>query len=633
MNSHLHTLEFPVILDKIVSFAHGNAAKAQLLALTPFMDEALCRRALLDTTGARSLIENCGTPPVSIMEGIYDCTHLALAGGMLQPEQLYQIARFIVASNRMVGYLKRGEAFEDRISFYGRAFAELDELRHSIESSVDEERVLDDASPVLRKLRREMTQLEGKMRDRLHQLIQSRRKWLADTFISKRNGHYVLPVLRQYQNQFSGAVFDASRTGSTVFIEPASIAGMQQEWNAASIEEEQETRRVLYELSDQVAQFAQQLEANARLMDELDFLFAKGAFSLSINGNEVFATRSSILDLKNAKHPLLDQDTCVPLDITLDESYKGIVITGPNTGGKTVTLKTVGLLTAMAQSGLHIPCDAGSTLPMCDRFFCDIGDSQSIAQNLSTFSGHMTNIIDILQNISQDSLVLLDEPGSGTDPAEGTGIAIAVLEALCSCGCRFLVTTHYEQVKTHVQHSPDMMSARMAFDPVSLQPLYRLEMGKAGKSCALEIVKRLGMPSDILAYASAIVKQSDASQNTPKPRIASKASRLLSRKVSVVSETVTLWQMGDSVEVLPEREKGIVFQSADEQGNVIVQIKGEKHTIRHTRLKLLVPASELYPPDYDFSIIFDTVENRKARHTISRRYDAEATVVLREGKP
>lgn len=631
MNTHHKVLEFHIVLEKVAAYAHSTAAANALLSLSPILDETLCQRAILDTSGAKKLLETCGTPPIAAMENISDCIQQAEAGGMLQPDQLYQIARFLVACRRMIDYLKRGEDFENRISFFGRAFMDLSDIRQQIEICVNQDSVLNDASPILRKLRREMELLEGRMRDRLHQLIQSKKKYLADNFISQRNGHYVLPVLRQYQNQFAGTVIDASRSGGTVFIEPSSVAAMQQEWFQASMEEEQEVRRILYSLSDLVAQNANALLANAKLMNDLDFLFAKAAYSLETNSREVLMQRGGSMFLRQARHPLLASETCVPLNIELLDEQRGMVITGPNTGGKTVALKTVGLLTLMAQSGLHIPCEEGSKLPMRDEVFCDIGDSQSISQSLSTFSGHMTNVIDILGKLNQDSLVLFDELGSGTDPAEGAAIAIAILEFLRSSGCSFLATTHYEQVKKYVLEADGIISARMAFDSLTLRPLYKLEMGKTGKSCALEIVQRIGMPEQILSCATAIVRDDVFDQNTPVPQIQRKASRLTSHSIPQKANQNLKWQMGDSVQVLPDGEKGIVYQPADEMGNVIVQIKGEKHSIRHTRLQLLVPASELYPDDYDFSIIFDTVENRKARHILSKRYDENATVVLKEG--
>ena len=281
----------------------------------------------------------------------------------------------------------------------------------------------------------------------------------------------------------------------------------------------------------------------------------------------------------------------------------GIAVTGPNTGGKTVCLKTVGLLTLMAQSGLHIPCGDGTVIGMMDHVLCDIGDSQSISQSLSTFSGHMTNVIRILQSCSRDSLVLLDELGSGTDPLEGSGLAAAILEELVRRGCFFLVTTHDPQIKQWAEQTQGVVSARMAFDRESLMPLYRLELGMSGESCAIEIARRLGMDEGLLARARQVAEYG----------------------LGVKDETERHRPMRVPVSRLTRQE-------VNKEGSFERFAQGKKMTVRHNRLKLLVPAAELYPPDYDFSIIFDTVANRKAAHTIARKYDADAVVVLQEGK-
>lgn len=630
MNAAFKTLEFDRILEQLSQYANGENAKEKCKSLSPILSESLCQRALLETNGARKLIETCGTPPVSVMNELEECLTHAQAGGMLLPEQLEQIARFIIACQRMAAYLKRGEGYENMVSLYGRAILPLDEIRQEIETCVEGERVMDSASTKLRQIRRSLEGVEGRIRERLNHLLQSKKRFLADSYVSQRNGRYVLPVLKQHQQQIVGTVIDSSRSGGTVFIEPASVSSLQQERDEWLLEEDQEIRRILYELSDLVAQHAHSLHANAQCMHDLDFLFAKGMYSLALNGREAKVGCERKLVLNNARHPLLNAENCVPLNLDLDPGIHGMVITGPNTGGKTVALKTVGLLTMMAQSGLHIPCEEGTSIPMRDAICCDIGDSQSISQNLSTFSGHMTNVIGILSSLSKDSLILLDELGSGTDPAEGMGIAIAVLEALRQTGCTFLATTHYEQVKTYVEHADHVISARMAFDSETLRPLYRLEMGKSGKSCALDIVKRLGMPQNILDCASLIVRHGGCIPVMPKLKLAAAHSTLVKPAEKPVIHTPR-WTIGDSVQILPEKENGIVYQPEDEFGNVIVHIKGEKRTIRHNRLKLLVPASELYPEDYDFSIVFDTVENRKARHILSKRYDEEATVVIRKG--
>ncbi len=310
----------------------------------------------------------------------------------------------------------------------------------------------------------------------------------------------------------------------------------------------------------------------------------------------------------------------------------GIAVTGPNTGGKTVCLKTVGLLTLMAQSGLHIPCGEGTVIGMMDTVLCGIGDSQSICQNLSTFSGHMTNVIRILQSCSRDSLVLLDELGSGTDPLEGSGLAAAILEELVRRSCFFLVTTHDPQIKQWAEQTQGVVSARMAFDRESLMPLYRLELGMSGESCAIEIARRLGMDEGLLIRARQAASHLPETKAAPVPRPMRIPASRLKRRETREEGTFNRFRMGDSVALLPERKTAIVFQPADEEGNVIIQLQGKKITVRHNRLQLLVPADHLYPPDYDFSIIFDTVANRKAAHTISRKHDPDAVVVLKEGK-
>lgn len=346
----------------------------------------------------------------------------------------------------------------------------------------------------------------------------------------------------------------------------------------------------------------------------------------------------------NGRHPLLTSENPVPLNVEFGGKTQGVIITGPNTGGKTVALKTVGLLSVMACCGLHIPCEEAD-LAMNADIFCDIGDGQSISENLSTFSAHIKNIIRILQKADRESLVLLDELGSGTDPAEGMGIAVAVLEELRKRGCLFLVTTHYPEVKEYGERTEGVINARMAFDKESLKPLYRLELGEAGESCAFYIARRLGMAEETLetawkaAYGSGernkrslpdLMETSrpqtmeggslDKSKKRPqKSRIRSKEDAHNSCKVKA-EEIKGRFSMGDSVMVYPQRKLGIVYEPADDKGDVGVQIQKKKMRINYKRLQLKVAAAEMYPADYDFSIIFDTVENRKARHQMDRKF-------------
>jgi dsDNA-specific endonuclease/ATPase MutS2 len=345
--------------------------------------------------------------------------------------------------------------------------------------------------------------------------------------------------------------------------------------------------------------------------------------------------------MENARHPLISRDSAVPLNFEAGGDNKGVVITGPNTGGKTVALKTVGLLSLMAQSGLHVPADEVSDFCLNNLVLCDIGDGQSIAENLSTFSSHMRNIIAILKQADQESLVLLDELGSGTDPTEGMGLAIAILDELGAKGCLFVVTTHYPEIKEYASMKPGLVNARMTFDKESLMPLYQLEIGEAGESCALHIAERLGMPRQMLqrAHQAAYGSKTDehrsaAQQNNSTPnRAAATPPRIVKQEEPEpeIQSHRDKFNIGDSVFVYPRKEIGIVYARSNEKGEIGVQVKGQKRLVNHKRIKLFVPASELYPEDYDFSIIFDSVANRKARHLMGKRHVEGNVAITKEG--
>lgn len=439
---------------------------------------------------------------------------------------------------------------------------------------------------------------------------------MAESFLVTRNGRLCLPVKKEYKSKIPGSVIDRSASGSTVFIEPETIARLQDEIEGLRIEEDCEERRILYTLMDKIAMEEDGFKENLALLAKLDFVFAKGKLSAQMEAGEPAINTQGIIRLKGARHPLLPGDANVPLDFELGGEKRGMVITGPNTGGKTVAIKTVGLFVLMACSGLHLPCREAD-IAMRNLVLCDIGDGQDILDNLSTFSAHITNVLEILKRATGESLVILDELGSGTDPAEGMGIAIAILEQLRLRGCLYLVTTHYPEVKTYAGRHEELISARMAFDRENLRPLYRLEMGKTGDSCALYIAKRLGMPEDMIQTAASeaygegadLYQSREKSQEKPPgrqwpgglERIPVPGIVPIKRKPAAASPEKGFTR-GDSVEVLPKGEIGIVVRPADQTGNVLVQVKREKRLINQKRLKLKVRAKELYPEDYDFPL-------------------------------
>ncbi len=641
-------LEYPKIIELLCENAVSDQAKLKLQQLKPYLSEAEVRAKLNDTTEARKILDQIGSAPLASMKDVAMLLELAEKGAMLVPQQFTQIELFINACKRMKSFLKRAEVLNVGIAGYGGSIYELSNLLNEIQNTIRNQTIDDNASKELKDIRRKIEQVNSEMKSKLESQLRSKKEWFTDGYVSLRNGHYVLPVKKEYKHMVSGSVMDISSSGSTYFIEPTVVSKLKDELSLLEIAESNEERRILYVLSAIVSDNANEIRLNMEAMETLDFIFAKAKLSADMKGVPSKINTDRKIQITNGRHPLLKVEECVPLNFTLGDGMKGIVITGPNTGGKTVALKTVGLLQLMAQSGLHVPCESAD-LCMNNAVLCDIGDGQSITENLSTFSSHITNIINILKQTNEDSLILLDELGSGTDPAEGMGIAIAILEELKDKSCLFVATTHYPEVKEYADKTPGLKNARMAFDRESLKPLYRLEIGEAGESCALYIAKRLGLPKRMLerAYLEAYHKEhqhhkdgdiiqidllKDATDDTLLTDSALSTHLKITKTAPAksVSTRSQRFQIGDSVVVYPQKKIGIVFQTADEKGDVGVQIQKRKEYINHKRLQLKVSAQEMYPDDYDFSIIFDSVANRKARHKMEKGYQKDLEIVYDE---
>ncbi len=631
----MNTLEFNIILENLSKYALSQNVKEKLLLLEPFLNESQCKSKMNETTEAKKILECMGTPPLTSMKDLDKILDLTQKGSMLIPEQLRSISSFIFTCKRMKSYLKKAEILNVDIAYYNSSFNDLDILFEEIEHSIRNDIVDDNASTTLRDIRRKIENLNSSIKVKLENILRTKKEWFSDGYVATRNGRLVLPVKKEYKNQVNGTVVDTSGTGSTYFIEPTIVRKLHEELSSLQIDEDNEVRRILYTLTALVEQYISELKINMDCMETLDFIFAKAKLSMDMKAIPVPITTNRKIIIKQGRHPLLKQDLCIPLDFEIGGDIRGIVITGPNTGGKTVALKTVGLLSLMAQSGLHVPVSEGSIFCMHNNILCDIGDGQSITENLSTFSSHITNIINILKNVSDESLVLLDELGSGTDPAEGMGIAISILNELKQKDCLFLSTTHYPEIKDFAKNTENIINARMSFDRESLKPLYKLEIGEAGESCALYIAERLGFPGHMLNQArdlaygqnNYIEKPNSYTTFSENPldnsNIQKRLLKELPKKAPLRSEK---FNIGDSVKIYPQQDIGIIYKRANEKGEIGVQIKGKKQLVNHKRIKLLAPASELYPDDYDFSIIFDSVENRKARHQIERGYSPNSIV-------
>lgn len=645
MDKNYQTLEFNIILEQLANLALSEKAKEKLLQLEPSLNERECNRRMRETASALKVMDSLGTPPLVSMPELNLILELAQKGFMLTPEQLLNICAFISACKRMKSYLNRAEFIDDSLYAYRHSFFTLADLDEEINCSIRNGNVDSDATAELRGIRRKMESIQAAIKNKLETILRNNKNWFEDGYVSVRNGRSVLPVKSKYRSQIEGMVIDKSNTGGTFFIEPAAIRKLQDELDFLQIEEDNEVRKILYTLTALVDSKIEELIMNMECMETLDFMFAKAKLALEMKAISVPITTDRHLIIKQGRHPLLDAETCIPLDFEIGGEIKGVVITGPNTGGKTVALKTVGLLSLMAQSGLHVPVGKGSLFCMFSEVLCDIGDGQSISQSLSTFSAHITNVIHILKAVSQESLILLDELGSGTDPAEGMGIAVAILAELKKQNCLFIATTHYPEIKEFASNTHGLINARMEFDRESLKPLYKLQIGEAGESCALYIAKRLGFPDHMLARAEkeAYKIANDSNELATKvnqngdelemdnmqPR-KTKRTKIQKEVQQEENPSQDKFKIGDSVKIYPENAVGIICKEANEMGEFGVQIKGKKQVVNHKRIKLLVPASELYPEDYDFSIVFDTKENRKARHDMERKYAPDAVITYED---
>lgn len=626
-------LEFNKIKEIWKELALTEQAREEIDEAGPLMEETKVRARLRETTEAKKMMEAYGQPPLVSLEGMKEWMKTAKIGGCLTPEQLEGVERALAAVSRMKQYLNRGKAAGISMAWYEENLDSCEDLRRSIHEQIRNSRVDDNASKFLKSCRMDMEREERAMREKADAAIRGNKAYMADSFSTMRNGRMCIPVKAEFKNRIKGTVIGQSATGSTVFLEPASAARHAEALELLKIQEENEVLRILYVLTGLVYDCQEIMEQNVRTMEKLDFMFSRGKLSFRYDGTEPSINLDRKIVLKDGRHPLMEKEVSVPLQFSVGEGVNGIVITGPNTGGKTVAIKTVALNCMMAQSGLHTACREAD-ICMNSNFLCDIGDGQSLSENLSTFSAHIANVLDILKKAGKDSLVIMDELGSGTDPAEGMGIAVAILEELKKSGALFLVTTHYPEVKQYADRTPGILNARMTFDKESLKPTYQLVIGEAGESCAFYIAGKMGMPEEMLknaaraAYGSEELPEALRSQISEN-RLAKERTGGIkkAKKTAGTGAKVPKYQLGDSVMVLPDKKIGIVCQPENEKGVLRVQLPGKKIYINHKRVKLHVPADRLYPEDYDFSIIFDTVENRKLRHQVERGKMIEGEIV------
>lgn len=571
-------LEYPKIIEMLRQQAGCVMAKERIAELAPYTDIRKIREALQETSEASRAIVAKGNAPLGQIYDIGPALHFSRKGGTLTMRQLLQVLYNIRVASNMVTWFKSDLPELPILMGMAEVLATFPRLADNIDRCIiSEDEMADSASPELRNIRRGIVRQNEAIRNRLGQIISSsdNKTFLQDAIVTMRDGRYVVPVKAEHRGRIPGIVHDQSSTGATIFIEPQVIVNLNNELRELELAEKAEIERILAELSGAVAEHFHDLVNNQKLLTEMDFIFAKGKLSVMMEADAPTMNESGLVNLKQARHPLIEKKKVVPINVAVGgPEYTTLVVTGPNTGGKTVTLKTTGLLAMMAQSGLHIPALPSSQLPVFQKIYADIGDEQSIEQSLSTFSSHMKNIVEVVEKTGDDTLVLLDELGAGTDPTEGAALAIAVLERLRFQGATTIATTHYTELKKYALSTKGVENASMEFNVETLSPTYKLSIGIPGKSNAFEISKKLGLPEEIIDRASALIERGDiefedviSAIEADKKRAEAERDEAIALRVAMEKQKAEL----ERQQKLLEKQKKEIIANAREEARIMLR--------------------------------------------------------------
>jgi DNA mismatch repair protein MutS2 len=574
----LKTLEYYKIIAQLTEHAASEPGKALCRKLEPSTDITEIRQNQAQTSDAANRVRLKGGLSFAGVRDIRDSVKRLEIGSALNITELLSISGLLTVAARAKAYGRHEEEEgyeDDSLDQLFRDLEPLTPVNSEIKRCIiSEEEVADDATPGLQKVRRSMKTINSRVHTQLNSLLNSCRSYLQDAVITQRDGRYCLPVKAEYKNQVPGMVHDQSATGSTLFIEPMSVVQLNNEMRQLEIQEKKEIEYVLTMLSSQLTPYTEAIESDYHILAHLDFVFAKAAFSRHYKGSEPKFNTDRRINIKDGRHPLLDPKSVVPISVWLGDAFDQLIVTGPNTGGKTVSLKTVGLFTLMGQSGLHIPAFEGSELAVFDNVFADIGDEQSIEQSLSTFSAHMTNIVRIMNEADSRSLCLFDELCSGTDPTEGAALAIAILNFLHNMQCRVMATTHYSELKVYALSTEGVQNASCEFNVQTLQPTYRLLIGLPGKSNAFAISKKLGLPDYIIEDAKNHLETEDETfediiSNLEESRLTIEKER--EEIASYKSEIARLKERLEQKEERFDERKDKMIRSANEEAQRILR--------------------------------------------------------------
>lgn len=579
--------EFGRILDSLASFTRSEVGKKSVLSLRMLSDPKKLQNELAKLDEMMSLLDRYGRMPIEVSSDLTQSVELAKKGGTLSVEELERAAYDVIEARGIRHYFTQ-VTLSPLLIEYAKDFPSLDFLEKDIHKVIAPDMsIFDNASPKLKGIRVAITRLENEMKKKLGFVLDQNKVFLSDTTLTLKNGHYVLPVANAYKNKVKGIVQDVSGSGETTFIEPEILVELNNKMYELRNDEREEIRRLLFVLSQEIAGSSDSILLNNAMIGYLDFLQAKALYGQSINGHIAHSSDVPLIDVREARHPLIDKKKVVPNDFSLTEKTSLVVISGPNAGGKTVALKTLGLIVLMNQCALPLPCADGASLSYFKHIYCDIGDSQSISDNLSTFSGHMSNLSEILSSVGGKDLVLLDEVGTGTSPKEGEAIAYAVINYLLKKHAFTMVSSHFEGLKAFALSHDGIVNASMVFDEKNLLPTYKLKMGLPGESYGLVVAKRFGIPDEVLSIAQSYENEHEETSVTEAIKKLSEVSRLteLERQKMVAHEAEVnrkASQLSDKEAKLAEREKHYLSDVETKKNEILEGYSEEMENILHS---------------------------------------------------
>ncbi|WP_238859026.1 endonuclease MutS2 [Clostridium sp. YIM B02569] len=611
-NATLEKLNYKELKEIVKSYCVSNLGKKLIDKLVPSNNIKQVRRMIKETSEGRRLIDASYHMP---LEGVFDISPLIEKiekGGVLEPSEVITVGDFLRGCRKVKVFIKDKEGYAETLSAYGENITDLKYIEDEINMAIRGTIVDSNATKELKKIRRSIELCEEKIKEKIEKFIKnpSNKEYMQEFFVSIRNGRYTVPIKAAYKNHVQGTIVEASSKGTTVFMEPASVSKYTTELIALKAEESVEEYKILSTLSEMIFQKHQEIKINIEVISEYDMILAKAKYSKEISGIEPKLNDYGYIEIVKGKYPLIKE--CVPLDFEIGNKYRSLIITGPNAGGKTVVLKSVGLLTLAALSGFHISAHENTEIAVFDDIFVDIGDNQSVENALSTFSSHVKNLAEILKESSKNSLLLFDEIGSGTEPNEGAALAIAILEEFYHKGCITVASTHYGEIKNFSQNHPDFENAAMEFKRDTLEPLYKLHIGKSGDSNALYISRKMGISDNIIERSRKYIQTKDYNYNLVKE------SKIPKRKIEKSETHEYIYRVGDKVLLLDKDASGIVYREIDRLNNITVLFNNEFIEVNYRRLKLEISAEELYPKDYDMSQLFSSYKERKLNRDIER---------------